>query len=90
MIAALGRESEIHGIWYYLPQSIVEVISEDAEATIELARTAGATTVEMWQAAAGAIGETVAELIRPLIKVDTLLIPLLVAGVIAVVYLRKG
>lgn len=90
VIAELGRESEIHGFWYYLPQSIQEVLAEKAESAIDVVKQAGLDTAEMWKAAAAAIGETIAQLIRPLIKVDTLLIPLIVAGVIAIVYLKKG
>lgn len=87
VIAALARESEVHGMWYYLPNSIMEVIAEDTEKAIELAKFAGQTTAQVLQAAAAETGKTVADLIKPL--VDTLMIPIIAALVIGMIYLVK-
>jgi hypothetical protein len=87
VIAALGRESEVHGMWYYLPQSIQEVIAEDVETVIELGKVGGNTLAEILQTAAQTIGKTAADLIKPLI--DTLMIPLVIIGAIGMIYLIK-
>ena len=86
-IQALTEQSEIHGVWYYLPSSIASVISDAAEETIDTIKEAGGGITEIAQSTATAIGQTVANLLQPV--VSTLTIPLIVAGIVALVYLFK-
>lgn len=86
-IQALAQQSEVHGMWFYLPQSIAENISEDAEAIMDTAARAGASAATIAQAGAGAIGQTLANLLGPV--VGALTIPLLLGVALGVVYLAK-
>lgn len=86
-IQALVEQSEIHGIWYYLPSSIASVISDAAEETIDAIKEAGGGITEIAQSTATAIGQTVANLTKPI--VDTLAIPLILGVAIGLIYLMK-
>lgn len=86
-IAELAKVSEVHGMWYYLPQSVQEVIAERAEDVADIAASAGKTLEEILQNVATAIGKTLRDLIAPL--VDTLMIPLIIGIAIGLVYLTK-
>jgi hypothetical protein len=86
-IDQLMQQSDVHGIWYYLPQSIQDVIAERSEQIISIGQAAGQAAATIGQNVATAIGTTIANLLQPL--VDTLF-PVLILGVaIAVVYLTK-
>lgn len=86
-IQALAEQSNVQGYQYFLPQAIVDVISEDAEIAINAATSAGATITEIGQAAATAIGQTLANLIQPV--VGSLMVPLVIAAVVLGIYLFK-
>ena len=86
-IAELAKKSEVHGMWYYLPQSMKETIAEEAETAVDAAKSVGASATEIARAAADAIGKTAADLIKPLI--DTLMIPLIIGIAIGLIYLAK-
>ncbi|MCI0618948.1 hypothetical protein L0244_38740 [bacterium] len=86
-ITELAGKTTSYGFWYYLPESFVEVISEDAETAISIATSAGKTAAEIGQAAASAIGQTIADLIEPVI--GTLTIPIVITAVLLFFYLFK-
>jgi len=89
VINELAKQSEVHGMWYYLIPSTQEVITESAEQVIVLAEQAGKTTAEILQTVAQVTGNTLHDLIAPL--VDALFIPLVITGVLLGIYLfRKG
>ena len=82
-IDQLMKQSDVHGMWYYLPQSIQDVIAEDAEAAVEAAKAVGGTAADILAFTSKTIGDTIANLIQPLV-------PLLIIGVaIGVIYLAK-
>lgn len=86
-IDQLAIQSEVHGIWYYLPQAIQDVIAERAEDIVSVGTAAGQTLATIGQNVAAAVGKTLSELLNPL--VDTLF-PVLIIGVaIGVIYLTK-
>lgn len=86
-INELAKKSEVHGMWYFLPQSIMETISDEAETAIEVAKTAGKAGAEILQSTADAIGKAAADLLKPLI--DALMIPIVILGAIGMIYLIK-
>lgn len=87
VIDELAKQSEVHGLWYYLVPSTQEIISERAEQTIAIAETAGKTVAEITQATAATIGNTLHDLIKPL--VDALFLPLVIVGLVLLGYLVK-
>ncbi len=87
VIDELAKQSDVHGMWYYLPQSIQDVIAEDAETIADVAKAAGQTTADILAAVAATVGRTIADLIKPL--VDTLMLPLIIGIAIGLVYLTK-
>jgi len=87
VINELAKQSEVHGMWYYLPQSIQEVVSERAENVAAVAKAAGNTVTDITRFVADAIGKTLHDLLAPLVDV---LAPILILGVaIAAIYLTK-
>lgn len=86
-IAEIATKTDVHGMWYYLPQSMQETIAEEAETAVSVAKSAGAGVTEIARAAADAIGKTAADLIKPLI--DTLMVPLIIGIAIGLIYLAK-
>jgi hypothetical protein len=86
-INEIGRQSDVHGIWYFLPQSIAEVVSEEGETAIEVAKSVGKTGEAVLVDVAAAVGKAVGDLTGPL--VDKLMIPLIIVGVIGMIYLIK-
>ena len=82
-INELAKQSDVHGMWYYLPQATQEVIAERAEQVAEAAAAAGNTAADILSAVSKAIGDTLGNLIQPLI------IPLVIIGVILGIYLIK-
>jgi len=86
-IQALAQQSELHGMWYYLPQSIAEVIEEDVEAVMDAAARAGAGAAAVAQAGAAAIGNTLAGALGPV--VGALSIPLVLGVALGVIYLAQ-
>jgi hypothetical protein len=86
-IDALARQSDLHGFWYYLPWSIVEIVSEDTEAVMAAARAAGRTTAEAMAAGGAAIGNTLGNALGPI--ASALSVPLVIGVALAAVYLAK-
>jgi len=86
-IDQLMQQSDVHGIWYYLPQSVQDVIAERSEQIISIGTAAGQAAATIGQNVATAIGTTIANLLQPL--VDTLFPVLMIGVAIAVVYLTK-
>lgn len=86
-IAELVKVSDVHGIWYYLPQSLQDVIAERAEEVADTALAAGAGLEEALKRVATDIGQTLGNLLNPL--VETLMIPLVIGVAIALIYLTK-
>lgn len=87
LIDQLAKQSEVHGMWYYLPQSIQDVIAERVEDVADIAKSAGATLTEILSAVATTVGQTLHDLIAPL--VDTLMIPLVIGIAVGLIYLTK-
>jgi hypothetical protein len=87
VIDQLAKQSEVHGMWYYLTQSTQEVIAERAEQVVQTAEAVGGATADILQAVAATVGKTLHDLIAPL--VDALMIPLVIIGAIAAIYLIK-
>jgi hypothetical protein len=83
VITELAKQSEVHGMWYYLTQSTQEVIAERAEQVAETAAAAGNITADILAAISKAVGEVLGNIIQPLI------IPLIIIGAIAAIYLIK-
>jgi len=73
--------------WYYLPQSLVEVIADDAETAMNAAVVVGRTTSEVMQAGAETIGKTIANAIGPV--ASALALPLVLGIALGVAYLAK-
>lgn len=86
-ISELAKQSEIHGMWFYLPTAIQEVIAEDAETVATAAASAGKTLQEITKQVAETTGKTLHDLIAPL--VDALSIPLILVGALLGIYLLK-
>ncbi len=86
-IAELARQSDVQGMWFYLPQSIQDVITDRAEQVATVAQQVGATTADILQAVATETGKTLQDLLAPV--VDALLVPLVLVGAIAAIYLIK-
>jgi hypothetical protein len=86
-INELAKVSEIHGVWYYLPQAMQEIITERAEQVASVAVSAGETVEEIITHVAQTTGQTLHDLIAPL--VDALLVPLVLVGAILGIYLIK-
>jgi hypothetical protein len=82
-IAELTKQSEIHGMWFYLPQATQEIIAERAEQVIAAGKAAGNAGAAILDAVSQAIGTTLSNLIQPLI------VPLIIIGVILGIYLIK-
>lgn len=86
-IAELAKQSDVQGMWYYLPQSIQDVIAERAEEVATAAEQIGATTAEILQAIAAETGKTIHDLLAPV--VEALFVPLVIVGVLVGIYLFK-
>lgn len=86
-INELAKVSEVHGLWYYLPGAIQDVITERAEQVAAVAVSAGETVEEIITHVAETTGKTLHDLIAPL--VDALLVPLVLVGAILGIYLIK-
>lgn len=87
LIDQLMMQSEVHGIWYYLPQSTQDIIAERAEQVADAAIAAGTGVEEAIKRVATDIGDTLRNLLKPV--VDTLMIPLILGVAIALIYLTK-
>lgn len=87
VINELATQSEIHGIWYYLPQSIQSVVTERAEDIANVAASAGNTAEEIIEKVATTTGNTLYDLLAPV--VDALTVPLILIGVLLGIYLFK-
>ena len=87
VINQLEQQSDIHGMWYYLPQSMEEIVSEKTEAAIDAAKAAGKVPFDVAQYAAEALGKTINDLLKPLI--GSLTVPLVLGVAIGLVYLAK-
>lgn len=85
VINNIAQQSEVHGIWYYLPQSIEQVVSEEATTAIDAAKAVGSTAAQISQAVADAVGKALANLLGPI--VNALLPVLLIAGFLIFIYL---
>lgn len=82
-IDQLMKTSDVHGMWYYLPQAVQDVIAERAEDIVAI----GGSVAQIGQNVAAAVGKTLAELLNPI--VDTLA-PILIVGIaIGLIYLAK-
>lgn len=86
-INSLMQNSEVHGMWYYLPQSVQDVVAERAEDVIAIGQAAGNATATLLENAATTIGNTLRDLLKPVI--DTLIVPLVLGVAIALIYLTK-
>jgi hypothetical protein len=86
-INEIAKVSEVHGFWYYLPQSISETIAEEAETAVDVAKAAGKTGSDILVNIADTLGKTMAALIKPL--ADTLTLILIAGVAIGVIYLIK-
>ena len=84
-IAELAKQSEVHGMWYYLPQMIQEVIAQDAEEVANLGVTAGKAAETILGEVSKTVGTVVGNIIQPLIP--TLLI---VAVILGIYLIKKG
>lgn len=82
-IAELAKQSEVHGMWYYLPTAVQEVIAERAEQVAETAAAAGNTTADILLFISKAIGDVLGNLIAPLIG------PLIIVAIVLGIYLIK-
>ena len=88
LITELAKQSEIHGVWYYLIPSTQQVISERAEDAANIAAEAGKSVAEITQAVAATAGNTLHDLLAPV--VNALALPLVILGlVLAMYYLPK-
>lgn len=86
-IDQLMIQSEVHGPWYYLPQSVQQVISERAEQVVAVGTAAGQAVATIGQNVASAVGKTLADLLSPLVST---LAPVLIIGVaVGLIYLTK-
>lgn len=86
-IDSLMQQSDVQGMWAYLPQSIQQVITERVEDVIELGKAAGESAAVIAQRAATVIGQTVANLVNPV--VGALTVPLIIGVAIGLIYLIK-
>lgn len=86
-IAELAKQSDVQGMWYYLPQSIQDTIAERAEEVASVAKQVGATTAEILQAIAAETGKTLHDLLAPV--VEALFVPLVIVGALLGIYLLK-
>jgi hypothetical protein len=82
-INELAKQSEINGMWYYLPQAVQEVIAERAEQVAETAAAAGNATADILAFISKAIGDVIGNLIAPLIG------PLIIVAIVLGIYLIK-
>lgn len=86
-IDQLMQMSDVHGMWYYLPQTVQDVIAERAEDIVALGVDLGQGVATIGQNVAAAIGKTLSELLNPL--VSTLMVPLIIGVAIGLIYLAK-
>jgi hypothetical protein len=86
-IAELTKVSDVQGMWYYLPQSLQQIITERMEDIIDAGTAIGEGAATIAQKAATAIGQTVSNVLAPV--VDTLMVPLIIAGIVAFMYFLK-
>lgn len=83
LIDQLMTQSEVHGMWYYLPQETQNVISERSEQLIAAAKIAGTGIEDITKRVAADIGNILKEILQPLA-------PILIFGVaVALIYLTK-
>lgn len=87
VITELAKQSEVHGMWYYLSDSTQDVISQRAEQVIALGEAAGNAAAEITKTVAETVGETLHKLLAPL--VDALFMPLVIVGVLLGIYIFK-
>lgn len=81
----LAQQSTVHGVLWYLPQSVVEVVSEDIEALNQNGVLSTAT--DAVQQVATAVGNAIGAAIQP--ATSTLMPAIIVIGALAFIYLFK-
>jgi hypothetical protein len=87
VIDQLAQQSEVHGMWYYLPQSIEDVLTEKAESIETAAKNAGLDAEAIVKQVATTLGQTIGDIIKPVI--DPLIVPLILGVAVAVIYFTK-
>lgn len=83
-IAELAKWTPSQGVLYFLPQSVQETIQSETETAIDAVKAAGGTVSSIAEAAATTIGQTLNNLLSPV--VSALTVPLVLAAVVLVIY----